>query len=203
MSVFFCCFAQFYNCSSKKHANQASPILWERLGDATMKLTERIKQHPWLFGCVCGIPLIAHIGVLIWIATATNYSGPNTSEIPTYAWVLAFAILPVLSAIVSVAMTWFLAWCTGTAKYANTPLARLYGFVFAVPWILLFGYLGFFAFAMGLGSPPAPTSMTQFFNRISYHHFSTVRRLRWRHRHLRPTLRTCSHPGAENQSPVI
>lgn len=131
-----------------------------------MKLTERIKQHPWLFGGVCGIPLIAHIGVLIWIATATNYSGPNTSEIPTYAWVLAFAILPVLSAIVSVAMTWFLFWCTGTAKYANTPLARLYGFVFAVPWILLFGYLGFFAFAMGLGSPPAPTSMTQFFNRI-------------------------------------
>jgi hypothetical protein len=33
-------------------------------------------------------------------------------------------------------------------------------------WVVVFGYLSFFTFAMGLGAPPAPTSLEQFVGRF-------------------------------------
>lgn len=134
-----------------------------------MKLAQDIKSHPWLFAGLSGLPVAFQSAFVIWFAFAPKMDlTSRATGIPDYAWTAAFACLPLLSGIVGLGVAWILA--LGLARrpnFADVRLAKVYSGCFVIAWVVCFGYLSFFTFAMGLGTPPAPTSTEQFIGRFA------------------------------------
>ncbi|MBY0550842.1 MAG: hypothetical protein K2W95_26425 [Candidatus Obscuribacterales bacterium] len=126
-------------------------------------MDQELRRHQWLYATLAGVPFIIHGALAIWMAICTKYDGPNATQIPTYAWPVAFAFLPFLSGITGLIIgKIFLWWWSDIRKQALRPA---YTVVFVISWVIIFGFLGFFTFAMGFGAPPGPTTLEGFFGR--------------------------------------
>ncbi len=134
-----------------------------------MYLVKQMKAFPWLFAGMAGLPFVLHSAALCMVAfTRNSQSGKaSTADIPDYAYPVAFSCLPILSVIVGIFVASLLSLLLERWLLSETRrLRRVYAACFVVAWLIVYGYLGFFTFVMGLGALPAPSTMQQFVERV-------------------------------------
>lgn len=130
-----------------------------------MKLINQIKVHPYLFTGMVGLPVIVQSSGLVIALLLSPKTGAATvvTDIPDYAYTAAFCFLLVLTAITGLIVSSVL--CLVMEHWKRFGLS-VYSAWFVIMWNIVFGYLSFFTFAMGLGALPAPTSMQKFLERF-------------------------------------
>ena len=117
---------------------------------------------------LCGIPLLIHATLAIVIVFATRVNGNSDNSIPAWAWHCAWLCLPVLSGLLGYALVRLLPQALSRLpQTANPEAAQAFSLCFIVAWNLVYGYLGFFTFAMGLYAEPKPIDLEQFLLRLA------------------------------------
>jgi hypothetical protein len=126
-----------------------------------MILGTRISKHPWLFFTLSISPSLILTGVLVYLAIFAGRTDMGASVIPDWAWYVALGCLPVLAFVVGLFLAYLLSYFFMNKKWQG------YLRVFVVVWNLVFSFLSFFVFAMGLGDAPAPASWPEFISRVN------------------------------------
>jgi hypothetical protein len=128
-----------------------------------MKLINEIKAHPYLFGGLAGLPVIAQIAVFLCAWSPSSF---DPSTIPLPYWIAAYACLPICSVVIGMFVAFALTAVNKRFRYSAGKLAGFYAACFVASWLVLYGCSSFFGFVMCLGAPPTPVSMDGFYERI-------------------------------------
>jgi hypothetical protein len=128
-----------------------------------MKIAQSIKTYPWLFAGLSALPSCLLIAMFMWLIIFGKRVDIGQSAIPDWAWFAACASLPVFVSITGFTLAYCLSFLIERYSWLTTShLTRAYLFLFALIWNVVFGFLSFFVFAMGLGDAPVITSMEDF-----------------------------------------
>jgi hypothetical protein len=132
-----------------------------------MKIAEQITANRWLFAGLSALPSALQAAMLFCLFTFGHHQRSAPPVVPEWMTYGAFAVLPVLTAVVGFILAYLLSvnpeWLRWPKK---SRLARLYSIVFVLLWNFVYGFLGLFLFAMGFGDGPEPTSIEQFGQRF-------------------------------------
>jgi hypothetical protein len=131
-----------------------------------MHLLKHLGEHPWLFAGLAALPMCLNISLIVYFCLFGKHV-ETLPNIPNWASIAAISCLPVFSGAIGFCLAWslslFLQWQGWLAKKR---LIRAYTALFTLLWSVVFGFLGSYAFAMGLGDGPAIASLEQLGQRL-------------------------------------